>query len=432
MMDFEQLGHTCVVGLQWGDAGKGKIVDVLLEHFDVVVRYSGGSNAGHTVVIDDQKFALHQLPSGILRKNITSIITGGAVIDPAVLLGEIESLRARDIQIDGALHVSDRAHLVFPYHRREDQLAENAGGAGKLGTTARGIGPCYSDKMSRRFGVRICDLSRPDRLRERVRWIVAHKNAYFAALYDVREPLEADAIVDEYLAFSKQLEPFVCDTTTLLHKLLGENKRILFEGAQGNLLDVDSGTYPYVTSSNAGPGSICSTAGLPPRAVQAVVGVVKAYTTRVGGGPFPTEQDNAIGALIRERGNEYGTTTGRPRRCGWFDAVSAAYSAVTCGVDHLAVVHLDSVSGMQELKICVGYEHNGRRLDGFPADPYTLEEVQPVYATLDGWSEEIGGCRRLDELPAAARAYLDKLSECVGVPVGMVGVGPARDQTILA
>ena len=431
MMDFDQLGRTCVIGLQWGDEGKGKIVDVLLDHFDVVVRYSGGSNAGHTVVIDDQKFALHQLPSGILRDNITSIITGGAVIDPAVLLGEIESMRARNIRIDGTLHISDRTHLVFPYHRREDQLAETAGGsAGKLGTTARGIGPCYSDKMSRRFGVRICDLARPDKLREKLRWIVAHKNAYFAALYDVRDPLEADTIVDEYLSFGRQLEPFVCDTTTLLHQLLADKKRILFEGAQGILLDIDSGTYPFVTSSNAGPGSICSTAGLPPRAVESVVGVVKSYTTRVGDGPFPTEQDNEVGAQIRERGHEYGTTTGRPRRCGWFDAVSAKYSAMICGVDRLAVVHLDSVSGMHELNICVEYQLNGRRVDGFPADPYALDEVQPVYQTLAGWSEEIGHCRRLDELPTAARAYLDRLSECVGVPIGLVGVGPARDQTI--
>ncbi len=431
MTDPHNHEHTCVVGLQWGDEGKGKIVDVLMEHFDVVVRYAGGPNAGHTVVIGSEKFALHQLPSGVLRDNITSIISAGAVIDPAVLLGEISSLQARGIDPSRRLHVSDRAHLILPYHRREDQLAEGAApDEGRLGTTARGIGPCYSDKMSRRFGLRIGDLRRPDRLRERIKSIVAHKNAYFAAVYDVRSPLDARAIADEYIEFGSELSPYVCDTALLLNRLLGEGKRVLFEGAQGALLDVDYGTYPFVTSSNAGPGGIPGSAGVPPRQVRRIVGVVKAYATRVGGGPFPTEQDNDIGQGIRERGNEYGTTTGRPRRCGWFDAVAVRYAAMVTGADGLAVMHLDTVAGMESINICIGYRRAGKAVNGLPADAYEYEEIEPVYETLPAWDEDLRQCRRLDDLPANARNYLNKLSEAVGVPVELVSVGPSREQTI--
>jgi adenylosuccinate synthase len=431
-MRFEDLGNTCVAGLQWGDEGKGKLVDMLVEHFDVVVRYSGGANAGHTVVANDQTFALHQLPSGILREHVTCVIACGSVIDPAVLLGEMQSLRERGIDIGERLRISDRAQLVFPYHRRQDVLAEQAAPpGGKLGTTARGIGPCYTDKVSRRWGIRVCELYHTQRFRERLATIVAHKNAYLAALYDVRESLDALAITEEYLDFAEQMRPFVCDTSALLHERMKAGARILFEGSQGSLLDIDHGTYPYVTSANTSVGAVVNGAGVPPSAIQATIGVIKAYTTRVGAGPFPTELKDALGNTIRERGGEYGTTTGRPRRCGWLDAVAGGYAAMLAGPTRLAVMHLDTLSGLDELKVCVGYRHDGAISNRFPADAYELQAVEPVYETLPGWDVELSGCRQLTDLPAAARAYLELIGTRLGTPVGMVGVGPAREQTIL-
>ncbi len=430
-MNTRELGNACVVGLQWGDEGKGKVVDALLEHYDAVVRYSGGANAGHTVVVGDARFALHQLPSGIIRPNVASVIASGTVIDPAVLLGEIVALRERGVMVGGNLHVSDRAHVVMPYHRIEDQLAEKrAVEADRLGTTARGIGPCYADKMSRRFGIRVCDLYRPQKLRERLAAIVAHKSAYFAAVYETHEAPSASRIADEYLQFAEQLRGFVCDTAALVNGMLAEGKRVMFEGAQGALLDVDHGTYPFVTSSNACTGGACSGSGVPPSAIQSTVGVIKAYSTRVGAGPFPTELKDELGDDIRRRGNEYGTTTGRPRRCGWLDAVAARYAAMVCGATHLAVVHLDSVAGMPEIRVCVGYEQHGRVLSTFPADAYALEEVTPVYRSFSGWDGKIGQCRSVGELPATARAYMSAVSEIIGVPLSIVSVGPAREQTI--
>jgi adenylosuccinate synthase len=431
-MSFRDLGNTCVIGLQWGDEGKGKVVDLLLEDFDVVVRYSGGANAGHTVVAGGQRFALHQLPSGILREAVTSVITGGAVIDPAVLLGEIASLRERGVKIGDNLRISDRAHLVLPYHRREDVLAERAARvAQKLGTTARGIGPCYSDKYARYWAIRMCDLCPADRFRSRLAAVVAYKNAYLASVYEARETFEADRLAEEYLAFADQLRPFVCDTTVLLHKLRQAGKRILFEGAQGSLLDVDHGTYPYVTSSSAGSGGVASGAWVPLSAIQSTLGVVKAYTTRVGAGPFPTELKDALGDLIRQRGQEFGTTTGRPRRCGWFDAVAAAYAAMLTGPNCLALMHLDTLSGLSAVKVCVAYKLGGTLLDKFPAQAELLEQVEPVYETLPGWSEDIGGCRHWGELPVPARDYVRLISERLRSPVRMIGVGPAREQIIL-
>lgn len=426
------MGHTGVIGLQWGDEGKGKIVDVMLEHFDVAVRYGGGANAGHTVVIEGKKFALHQLPSGVLRGDrVLSVIGPGTVIDPAVLLGEIDSLRQRGVAVGEKLKISDRAHVVFPYHRQEDVLAEKAvGSGGKLGTTGRGIGPCYCDKMSRRFGVRVCDLMNPERLRERLGSIVAHKNAYFAAVYELRQPFDAGAIAGEYAAFAEQMRPFVCDTSVLLHEAMREGKQVLFEGAQGSLLDVDHGTYPYVTSSNSMTGGIASGAGVPPSAIGTVLGVVKAYATRVGSGPFPTELIGPLGDQIRERGHEYGTTTGRPRRCGWFDAVAARYSAMICGATHLAVMHLDTLSGMQELNICVAYRLGGKMMKHIPAEASMLEAAEPVLETLDGWSEDLRKCRRMSDLPAAARVYANRLSELLCVPLSIVSIGPGREETL--
>ena len=430
-MRFRELGNTCVFGLQWGDEGKGKVVDLLLEEFDVVVRYSGGANAGHTIVVDGQRFALHQLPSGILRPNVISIIGPGAVLDPAVLLGEIASLRSRGVQIGDNLRVSDRAHLVFPYHRREDTLAEAAARTGeKLGTTGRGIGPCYADKYARYWAIRAGDLHPAPRFRERLAAVVAHKNSYLAAVYGTRELLDADRLAEEYLQFAEELRPFLCNTTVLLHGLMKQGRRVLFEGAPGSLLDIDHGTYPFVTSASAGNGGVVSGAGVPPTTIRASLGVIKAYATRVGAGPFPTELRDSVGETIRQRGNEYGTTTGRPRRCGWFDAVAAAYAAMFSGPTGLAVLHLDTLSGFGEVKVCTAYKSGSVRLSEFPADVHVLNEVEPVYETLPGWSEDIVGCRRLAELPAAARDYLRVLGERLGAPVRMVGVGPARDQII--
>jgi len=431
-MDAKPLGHTCVIGLQWGDEGKGKVVDFLVDQFDVVVRYGGGANAGHTVVVGGDRFALHQLPSGILRPNITNMITCGSVVDPAVLLGEIASLGERGIHVGGNLRISERAHVVMPYHRLEDQRAERVARPGeKLGTTSRGIGPCYGDKVGRRWGLRLCDLLQADRLRERLAAIVAHKNAYFASLYDERVPLDAGALTEECLAFGEQLRPFVGNTTVELHNLMKQGKRVLFEGAQGCMLDIDHGTYPYVTSSSTGVDGVSSGAGVPPAAIGAVLGVVKAYATRVGEGPLPTELTGAVGDRIRDRGREFGTTTGRPRRCGWFDAVAGSYAAMLAGPTHLAIMHLDTLSGIDEIRVCIGYRTEQGALLDFPADTQLLQAATPVYETMPAWTEEIGDCRKFDELPAAAQNYVRWLSDRLNTPVLMVGVGPDREQTII-
>lgn len=431
-MRFGDLGNTCVFGLQWGDEGKGKIVDLLLEEFDVVVRYAGGANAGHTIKVEGEKFALHQLPSGIIRPNVLSVISAGSVIDPAVLLGEITSLRARGVKIDANLRVSDRAHLVFPYHRREDALADAGARLGeRIGTTARGIGPCYADKYARHWAIRVCDLYPAERFRARLAAVVAHKNAYIAAIFGTREMIDAERLADEYSLFAEELRPFVCDTTYLLNGLIRQQKRVLFEGAQGCLLDVDHGTYPFVTSSSAGVGGVVSGAGVPIQAITSSVGVLKAYATRVGAGPFPSELKNELGDLIRERGGEYGTTTGRPRRIGWFDAVAANYAALVGGPTCLALLHLDTLAGLDELKICVAYTAHGARLTQFPTDIHTLEACEPVLESLPGWTDDLGQCRSLADLPAAARNYVRTIGERVGAPVRMIGVGAARDQIII-
>jgi len=430
-MDFRDLGNTCVIGLQWGDEGKGKVVDLLLKDFDAVVRYAGGANAGHTVVVGGEKFALHQLPSGILREDVVSVIGPGAVVDPAVLLGEIASLRERGVKIGDNLHISDRVHLVMPYHRREDALAENAARRQeKIGTTGRGIGPCYADKYARRWAIRVCDLYPTDRFRERLAAVVAHKNAYMAGVYESRETLDATRVADEYVAFAGEMRPFVCNTTALVHSLRQAGKRVLYEGAQGSMLDIDHGTYPYVTSSSSA-GGVSSGAGVPMSAVQSTVGVLKAYTTRVGGGPFPTELKDALGDTIRQRGQEFGTTTGRARRCGWLDLVAASYATMFVGPTHLALLHLDTLAGLEELKVCVAYKARGALLEAFPADAELLDEVEPVCESVAGWSEDIGDCRRFADLPPAARGYVRLVAERLGAPVRMVGVGPAREQVIV-
>ena len=430
-MDLGNLGTTSVVGLFWGDEGKGKIVDVLTEHADVVVRYQGGANAGHTVVIDGEKFALHLLPSGTLHEDKIGVIGPGVALDPAALLEEFKDLQARGIDVAGRLKISKRCHLVMPYHKLEDRLDEQSlTDKDKIGTTARGIGPCYADKVRRTSSLRFCDLFQPENFRERVRRIVQAKATVFKALYGCEEPLDADAMVDQYLGYASQLKACACDTTSYLRQCLQTGRKLLFEGAQGTLLDVDHGTYPYVTSSSAGAVGVSAGSGVPPSAVQTYMGVVKAYTTRVGQGPFPTELFDEVGARIRERGHEYGTTTGRPRRCGWFDAVAGRYGVQLGGITHLAVMHLDTLSGFDELKICTAYEVDGRRVDEFPAEVEVLERIKPIYEVAPGWSEDITAVRSFEDLPQAAQAYVLKIEESIGSRVAIVSVGPDRSQTI--
>ncbi len=421
--------NICVVGLQWGDEGKGKIVDILAESSDIVVRYGGGANAGHTVVVAGQKFALHILPSGSVRPGVDCVIANGVVVDPEVLLAEIDQLANRGIPLAGRLRISENAHVVLDYHKLEDRLREESLGTRKIGTTARGIGPCYADKVGRIHAVRMCDFRDPTALAEKLRRIADYKSKLFTSLY-AAEPIDDNALIEKTLAFSVKLAPFVCDTTRYLHEAIDAQKNILFEGAQGSLLDIDHGTYPFVTSSNASALGISPGCGVPARYVHRFIGLVKAYSTRVGSGPFPTEQDNATGQQIRQRGHEYGTTTGRPRRCGWFDAVAVRYSARIGGIDEIAMMHLDTLAGFPELKICRAYRIDGVETVFFPSDAGRLQSVQCVYETVPGWSEDLSAIRRFEELPETARNYVRMIESFVGVPITLLGVGPQRDQVI--
>jgi adenylosuccinate synthase len=424
------VGSTCVVGLQWGDEAKGKIVDLLTDEHDIVVRFQGGSNAGHTVVRDGQRYKFSLVPTGILHPGVTAVIANGVVIDPAALVQEIETLRAVGVRIDSNLLISERAHVIFPYHRAEDEVLEDTGEDVPIGTTRRGIGPCYRDKVGRRHGIRIGELLDRDHFARRLRGVVAYKNTTLGALSPNFKRIDADELFEQYAALADQIRPHVTDTTGYLHAALAAGKRILMEGAQGTLLDNDHGTYPFVTSSNSSACGMWAGCGVPARQVDRFLGVMKAYTTRVGGGPFPTELHDATGDLIRNTGREFGTVTGRPRRCGWFDAVLARYSARLCGVDALAVMLLDVLSELDEISICVGYVHAGRRLDSVPADVRVLAECQPIYVTKPGWKRDIAQARSLNELPDNARDYLSTISELVGCPVDILSVGPDRDQTI--
>jgi adenylosuccinate synthase len=425
---------TCVIGLQWGDEAKGKIVDRLTREHDFVVRYQGGANAGHTVVVGDQTYKLSLLPSGVLTPGVTCVIAGGVVLNPARVIEELDELAARGVGVDGDdLRISDRAHVIFPWHFAEDRALDKSTSDGEnIGTTGRGIGPCYRDKVGRSHAVRLGDMYRAG-FRAQVEHIVAAKNRVLEVLYPAGEfkPLDASEIHREYAAYAERLRPHVCDTTELLLTAAESGKRILFEGAQGALLDVDHGTYPFVTSSNSSGVGIYSGSGVPAKYVGRMIGVVKAYSTRVGGGPFPTEQDNPTGQYLRDRGNEYGTVTRRPRRCGWLDAVALRYTARLSGVDSIAVMLLDVLSGLDELKICVAYELDGKQIMRFPSHVDDVRRVVPVYETLPGWKEEVTGCRVVAELPANARSYLGRISELVGRPIEMVSVGPERDQTIV-
>jgi adenylosuccinate synthase len=423
------LGNTSIVGLQWGDEGKGKIVDLLTEQFDYAIRWNGGSNAGHSVKVNDKKFAFHLIPSGILRPECTSVIANGVVIDPLKLLEEIDTLIGQGVRIEENLRVSLNAHVVLPYHKLQDQYSESAAGGGKIGTTGRGIGPCYADKANRSTAIRLIDLLDDNRLKDKLQRTVQTKNAIFRALYDA-PPIEWQPIFEQYRACGQQLQPFLTDTTRLLHQAWKARKRLLFEGANAVLLDLDHGTFPFVTSSNCGTGLSVGT-GLPAAAVQTTLGVVKAYSTRVGSGPFPTEQNNATGNEIRERGHEYGTTTGRPRRCGWIDTVALRYTAAISGATGLCIMLLDVLSGFPELQVCTHYEIQGKKTDWFPADALELEQARPVYETVKGWSEALDGASSFEELPAAAKGYLARLEHHIGVPIRIVSVGPARHQTLI-
>jgi adenylosuccinate synthase len=417
--------------LQWGDEAKGKLVDLLTAQFDIVVRFLGGANAGHTVVTGGETFKLHHIPSGILNQHVMNIVTAGVVLNPETVLAEIDSLVSRGVRIEDNLVLSDRAHVVMPWHIEEDHILNEADiGGENIGTTLRGIGPCYRDKAGRSLAIRLGDLYQSG-FREKVAQIVEVKNKILTSNNGQGSAhFNADEIFTEYSEFAERLKPFVADSTRYLLDALDAGKRLLFEGAQGALLDLDHGTFPFVTSSNSSGVGITAGSGVPPRWINKVIGVIKAYTTRVGGGPFPTEQDNATGKHIRDMGNEYGTTTGRPRRCGWFDGVAARYTSRLSGVDELSVMMLDVLSELPEINICVAYELDGKRIDYFPSQIEDLRRVQPIYETLPGWQQNITEIRAVNDLPQNAQRYLDRISELVGFPVAIVSVGPDREQTM--
>ncbi len=420
------MSVTVVVGSQWGDEGKGKIVDLLSERFDIVVRYQGGANAGHTVQIGDKQYILHLIPSGILRENVICVIGNGVVIDPKALLEEIEFLESNGISIKGRLYISHNAHLIMPYHKLLDSISEL--GEQKIGTTGRGIGPCYIDKYARK-GIKIVDLLDKSVLEEKIKFNLEEKNNLLKKVYNHQE-LDVNQIIKEYLEFDKLIDQYITDVPTFLNNAIIEGKSILLEGAQGTLLDVDFGTYPYVTSSNPTSGGACTGTGLAPTKITSIIGIVKAYTTRVGLGPFPTELAGEEGEKLRDAGLEFGATTGRPRRCGWFDAFLLNYSRIINGIERAAITKLDVLSYLDEIKVCVGYEINGKKLKTFPTDVNQLMKVKPIYETLPGWKKDISNARYFDELPSEAKSYLSFISEQSGFEISIISVGPSRQQTI--
>jgi adenylosuccinate synthase len=424
-------GNTCVIGLQWGDEGKGKIVDFLTEHAEVVVRYCGGANAGHTVNIGGTKHSTHLLPVGIFRPGVMNLIGNGVVLDPEAMFKEVDEFLGKGFAISPQnLRISYKAHVVMPWHKTEDGAREQSSEGNSIGTTRRGIGPTYADKMQRTTAVRVADLQHEARLKDKIGQIVTERNKVFKVLYDL-PPIDWRATFEQYRDFGRRMLPFIDDTSRTLIDAWRAGKRIVFEGAHAVLLDIDHGTYPYVTSSSCSALGLYTGAGAPPQCVQNFVGIIKAYSTRVGGGPFPTEQPNDIGDYIRERGNEYGTTTRRPRRCGWFDAMAVRYSVDLCGVTHVALTLIDVLSGLDHVKICTGYKHRGVTMDYFRADMDTLAEVEPVYESLPGWRGNLTGCRRFEELPKEAQNYVKRIEQLIAAPIKMVSVGPERTATIL-
>ena len=422
------MANVIVIGAQWGDEGKGKITDLLSRSADVVVRSQGGVNAGHTVVVQGQIFKLHLIPSGILYPETECIIGSGTVIDPQVLIEEIEQLKALNVSVDN-LFISQTAHVTMPYHRLIDRAAEERRGEYKIGTTGRGIGPTYADK-SERTGIRILDLMNEELLQRKLEWAINYKNVILEKIYNVT-PLKSDEVIAEYLKYADILRPFVIDSSLKVDEAVREKKNILFEGAQGTLLDLDHGTYPYVTSSNPIAGGACVGAGVGPTIIDRVIGVAKAYATRVGEGPFPTELNESIGQLLGDRGAEFGTTTGRRRRCGWFDAVIGRYAVRINGLDCLAITKLDVLDELEEIKVCVAYEVDGQTCHHFPSNASTFAQCQPIYQTLPGWQQDTTHCRTLKDLPSQALDYLKFLAELMEVPIAIVSLGASRDQTII-
>ncbi|MGC9003349.1 MAG: adenylosuccinate synthase [bacterium] len=420
------MANIVIVGAQWGDEGKGKITDLLAEEADIVVRYQGGSNAGHTVKVGEEVFRLHHIPSGILYPNKLCIIADGMVVDPEVLKGEIEELIRRGINTEG-LRVSQNAHIVMPYHRILDGIWEGRMGKGKIGTTGRGIGPCYADKAAR-IGIRVSDLFNEELFKEKLRINLEEKNlliSYYAQL----PPLKLEELLPRYLELGNFLKPYVANTSLIIREAIKEGKNILFEGAQGTLLDINYGTYPFVTSSHPIAGGVCIGAGIGPKEIDKVIGVCKAYMTRVGGGPFPTEIKDEIGELLREKGGEYGTTTGRPRRCGWLDLVALRHAVIINGMDSLAITKLDVLSGIPRVKACVAYKFEGKEIEQFPTDANILSKCQPIYVELEGW-EEIENADDFSSLPKGAQEYLKLISSYVGVPICIISIGARREQTL--
>jgi adenylosuccinate synthase len=422
------LANVIVIGAQWGDEGKGKITDLLSRSADVVVRYQGGVNAGHTIVVKGQTFKLHLIPSGILYPNTDCIIGCGTVIDPQILIAEIDQLKELNISTDHLL-ISETAHVTMPYHRLIDQASEERRGSHKIGTTGRGIGPTYADK-SERTGIRVLDLMNPDELREQLEWTINYKNLLLEKLYNL-PPLDAQEVIEEYLGYAERLRPYVIDTSLKISDAIQRRRNILFEGAQGTLLDLDHGTYPYVTSSNPVAGGACVGTGVGPTMIDRVIGVSKAYTTRVGEGPFPTELHGELGELLCDRGAEFGTTTGRKRRCGWFDAVIGRYAVRINGMDCMALTKLDVLDELEEIQVCVAYEIDGQRSEHFPTSSRQFARCRPIYKSLPGWKVSTTECRTLEDLPQQALDYLKFLAELMEVPIAIVSLGASRDQTII-
>ena len=416
-----------VVGMQWGDEGKGKVVDYLTEQVDVVVRHQGGNNAGHTVVVNGNTTILHLLPSGILHSGRQCIIGNGTVLDPAVLLKEIDGVLAAGHELEGWLFISDCAHIIMPYHKLLDKVQEQFRGEGKIGTTGRGIGPAYADKADR-LGIRFGDLLNLSMFREKLAKVLEYKNAVLKSLGE--SPYDVSEVYAEYEAYAERLRPYVGNGVTLIHKALKDGKRIMFEGAQGAMLDIDHGTFPYVTSSTTVAGGVCAGAGVGPSVVRGVAGIVKAYCTRVGTGPFPSEETGEVGERLRQEGHEYGATTGRPRRCGWLDMVQLRRAALLNGATSLVLTKADVLSAFDTIRIAVAYELDGRRTDEFPSQTCQVEQVTPIYEDYPGWGQDITGCKTWEELPEKAQKYFRRIEELAGVPISLVSVGPGREQTI--
>lgn len=421
------MATVVVVGTQWGDEGKGKITDFLAEQAGVVARYQGGNNAGHTIWINGIQYKLHLIPSGIFYPDKICVIGNGMVVNPKALVAELNYLKERNVSTDN-LRISDRAHIVLPYHLKIDELDEEAKGDAKIGTTKKGIGPAYMDKAAR-IGIRMVDLLDADEFAAILKRNLKQKNDLLTKLYGA-EPFDFDAIYNEYIGYAEILRPYITDTSVVLNEQIDQGTDILFEGAQASMLDIDQGTYPYVTSSNPVAGGVCIGSGVGPTKINKVIGVVKAYSTRVGDGPFPTELLDEIGHTIRENGHEYGTTTGRARRVGWFDALVVRHARRVSGLDGMALTRLDILTGLSELKVCVGYQYNGETLNEFPTSFKVLGKCEPIYETLPGWTEDISGVQSLDELPENAKAYIRKIEESTGVALTILSVGPGREQTI--